>query len=78
MKIKQTVTLEVELARREVLQNFKAIKKAIDDFFKEAESSKEYSRKQAIEAFKCIYYEVEKQTARWLWADEKISSWDEI
>lgn len=52
MKIIQEATLETELARREVLRNFKNIKKAIEDFTKEAEGSKEYSRRQAIEAFK--------------------------
>lgn len=78
MEIQKTATLEIELARREVLRNFKNIKKAIEDFSKDAEGSKEYSRRQAIEAFKCIDHEVEKQTARWLWPEEKNSSWDEV
>ena len=78
MKIIQAATLETELARREVLRNFKNIKKAIEDFTKEAEGSKEDSRRQAIEAFKCIDYEVEKQTAKWLWGDEKNKPWDEV
>jgi hypothetical protein len=78
MKIIQAATLETELARREVLRCFKKIKKAIEDFTKEAEGSKEYSRKQAIEAFKCIDYEVEKQTAKWMWGDDKNQPWDEV
>lgn len=78
MKIIQAATLETELARREVLRNFKNIKKAIEDFTKEAEGLKEYSTKQAIEAFKCIDYEVEKQAAKWLCGDEKNPSWDEL
>lgn len=78
MKIIQAATLETELARREVLRCFKNIKKAIEEFAKEAEDSKEYSRQQAIEAFKCIDCEVEKQTAKWLWGDKEANDWDEV
>ena len=78
MKIIQAATLETELARREVLRCFKNIKKAIEDFKKEAKGSKEYSKKQAIEAFKCIDYEVEKQTAKWLWGDQVNKPWDDV
>ena len=78
MKIIQAATLEIELARREVLRNFKNIKKAIEDFTKEAEGSKEYTRKMAIEAFKCIDYEVEKQAAKWLEQDTGLRTWDEV
>ena len=77
MKVIQAATLETELARREVLRNFKSIKKAIEGFTMEAEGAKEYSRRQAIEALKCIDYEVEKQTAKWLWGDEKNKPLDE-
>ena len=78
MKIVQAATLETELARREALRCFKNIKEAIDAFKKEAEGSKEYSKRQAIEAFKCIDCEVEKQTAKWLWADDRFRTWDEV
>ena len=78
MKIIQAATLETELARREALRCFKNIKIAIEDFRQEAEGSKEYSKKQAIEAFKCIESEVEKQTAKWLWGDQQGKSWDEV
>lgn len=78
MKIIQAATLETELARREALQCLKVIKKVIEDFTEEAGGAKEYSRRQAIEAFKCIDYEVEKQTAKWLWGDQENKSWDKV
>ena len=78
MKIIQAATLETELARREVLRCFKNIKKAIEDFKQEAKGSKAYSKNQAIEAFKCIDYEVEKQTVKWLAQDTENKSWDEV
>lgn len=77
MKIRQTATLETELARREVLRNFKYIKKAINDFLIEAQTLKDYSKRQAIEAFKCIDYEVEKQTAKWLYENNS-ESWEDV
>lgn len=71
-------TLEVELARREVMRNFKCIKEAIESFKEEAEDSEEYTKKQAITAFRCILNEVEKQTALWIFANQKIEVWDEV
>lgn len=74
----KSATLEVELARREVLRNLKAIKESIHDFMEEAKESKAYSPGLAVEAFKCIEDEVENQAARWIYADEGQRTWDEV
>ncbi|MCQ2101452.1 MAG: hypothetical protein MJZ10_14240 [Fibrobacter sp.] len=74
----RAATLEVEIARRQTLRNFRNIKNAIQDCLEEAENSENYSKKQAIEALRYIDYEVEKQTAQWLWGNQSLDEWTEV
>ena len=77
MDIVKIGMLETELARREVFRNMKEIKKVVTMFQDEARESKTYTRTMAMEAFKIIDHEIEKQTGKWMKADEK-KTWDEV
>lgn len=74
----KSATLEVELARRQVLRNFKTIKKVIENFNVEANVSEGYTRQMAIDAFNCIDFEVEIQASQWLSGLEDKPEWENL